>query len=191
VTYNAIIDVPNPQLKLKPGMTTNVKIVIDKAEDTLKIPNSALRFTPNIPEEEMEAAFKAAGEDRFWSFYRKTLANSGQPAPGQQVAARSSSSGAAGASGVNANRSGTAGTARPARSARGRRVPVWVANADGTLRPVVVQLGLTDGVHTQVLQGKLQEGQRIVTGLEMDRNNQLTSGPSSRPPGFGGVRRIR
>jgi len=45
-TYGTVIDVPNLQLKLKPGMTANVKVEIAKRSDVLRIPNSALRFRP-------------------------------------------------------------------------------------------------------------------------------------------------
>jgi HlyD family secretion protein len=45
-TYGTVIDVPNPQLKLKPGMTANVKVEIAKRSDVLRVPNSALRFRP-------------------------------------------------------------------------------------------------------------------------------------------------
>lgn len=46
VTYDAIIDVENLTLKLKPGMTANVSIVYARRENALRIPNSALRFAP-------------------------------------------------------------------------------------------------------------------------------------------------
>ena len=46
VTYQTVIDVPNPQLKLKPGMTANVNIEIARRENVLRIPNTALRFRP-------------------------------------------------------------------------------------------------------------------------------------------------
>jgi HlyD family secretion protein len=46
VVYNVIIDVNNPQLKLRPGMTANVIFTVDSAENTLKIPNAALRYRP-------------------------------------------------------------------------------------------------------------------------------------------------
>jgi HlyD family secretion protein len=46
VTYATVIDVPNPQLKLKPGMTANVNIEIARRENTLRISNAALRFRP-------------------------------------------------------------------------------------------------------------------------------------------------
>jgi HlyD family secretion protein len=45
-TYGTVIDVPNPQLKLKPGMTANVKVEIAKRTDVLRVPNPALRFRP-------------------------------------------------------------------------------------------------------------------------------------------------
>jgi HlyD family secretion protein len=46
VTYDAVIDVANPELKLKPGMTANVTFVYAEKQDVLKIPNAALRFKP-------------------------------------------------------------------------------------------------------------------------------------------------
>jgi HlyD family secretion protein len=45
-TYGTVIDVPNPQLKLKPGMTANVKVEIAKRTAVLRVPNAALRFRP-------------------------------------------------------------------------------------------------------------------------------------------------
>jgi HlyD family secretion protein len=46
VTYDAVIDVENPDLKLKPGMTATVSIVTDRRRDVLAVPNTALRFRP-------------------------------------------------------------------------------------------------------------------------------------------------
>jgi HlyD family secretion protein len=46
-TYATIIDVPNPALKLKPGMTANLKVQIAKRSNVLRVPNAALRFRPN------------------------------------------------------------------------------------------------------------------------------------------------
>ena len=46
VTYQTVIDVPNPGLKLKPGMTANVNIEIARRTDVLRVPNTALRFRP-------------------------------------------------------------------------------------------------------------------------------------------------
>jgi HlyD family secretion protein len=56
VTYDTVIGVSNPDQKLKPGMTANVSIVAAHRDDTLKIPNSALRV--RLPDQAPTAAPK-------------------------------------------------------------------------------------------------------------------------------------
>ncbi len=46
VTYNVVVAVDNQDLRLKPGMTANVSIVVAQRDSVLKVPNAALRFTP-------------------------------------------------------------------------------------------------------------------------------------------------
>ena len=46
VTYTAVIATSNPNLELFPGMTANVRIVVDTRENVLKMPNAALRYRP-------------------------------------------------------------------------------------------------------------------------------------------------
>jgi HlyD family secretion protein len=46
VTYDAVIDVRNEELKLRPGMTANVTFVWADRKDALRVPNAALRFRP-------------------------------------------------------------------------------------------------------------------------------------------------
>lgn len=46
VTYNVVVGVDNPDLRLKPGMTANVSIVVAQRDQALKVPNAALRFVP-------------------------------------------------------------------------------------------------------------------------------------------------
>ncbi|HEV7404047.1 MAG TPA: efflux RND transporter periplasmic adaptor subunit [Chthoniobacteraceae bacterium] len=48
VTYDVVISVANEDLKLKPGMTTTLSIVIAQRENVLKLPNAALRFRPPV-----------------------------------------------------------------------------------------------------------------------------------------------
>ena len=50
VTYDVVIKVENPEIKLKPGMTANVSIITSFKKDILKIPNAALRFMPSEKE---------------------------------------------------------------------------------------------------------------------------------------------
>ncbi len=46
VTYNVVVGVENKDLRLKPGMTANVSMVVARRDQVLKVPNAALRFTP-------------------------------------------------------------------------------------------------------------------------------------------------
>jgi HlyD family secretion protein len=46
VTYTSLLNVQNPDLVLRPGMTATVRIVAQKISDTLRVPNAALRYTP-------------------------------------------------------------------------------------------------------------------------------------------------
>lgn len=46
VTYDAVIDVANPDLELRPGMTANVTFVYAHKDGVLRVPNAALRFQP-------------------------------------------------------------------------------------------------------------------------------------------------
>jgi HlyD family secretion protein len=56
VSYATVIDVENPDLKLKPGMTANVTIEIARSVDVLSVPNAALRVRPS------PAVFEAIGQ---------------------------------------------------------------------------------------------------------------------------------
>lgn len=47
VTYDAVVGVENPDLKLRPGMTANVTFVYADKKDVLRVPNAALRFRPS------------------------------------------------------------------------------------------------------------------------------------------------
>src|SRR5205085_3723388 len=46
-TYETIINVPNPDLRLKPGMTANLRVQINKRTDVVRVPNAAIRFRPS------------------------------------------------------------------------------------------------------------------------------------------------
>jgi HlyD family secretion protein len=49
VTYDAVIDVANPELLLRPGMTANVTFVYARVDEGLRVPNAALRFKLDLP----------------------------------------------------------------------------------------------------------------------------------------------
>ena len=47
VTYATVIDAPNPDLKLKPGMTATISLEIARRENVVRLPSAALRFRPS------------------------------------------------------------------------------------------------------------------------------------------------
>jgi HlyD family secretion protein len=47
VTYTVVVKAPNPDMKLKPGMTANITVFVEEALNVLTIPSKALRFTPD------------------------------------------------------------------------------------------------------------------------------------------------
>jgi HlyD family secretion protein len=57
VTYDALIDFDNPQLKLFPGMTAYVTIPVATAENVVKLPNAALRYKPPLAPEIVRALY--------------------------------------------------------------------------------------------------------------------------------------
>ena len=80
VTYEVVIDAPNPDLKLKPGLTANVTIFTLEKDDATAVPTKALRFVPNaellgelgltIDQTEQQAA---PGSWELWVKERTTL----------------------------------------------------------------------------------------------------------------------
>jgi HlyD family secretion protein len=55
VTYDAVVQVANPEMRLKPGMTANVSFLIAQRSEVLKVPNAALRFQPEGASQETGA----------------------------------------------------------------------------------------------------------------------------------------
>jgi len=82
ITYDVVIAVSNPDLKLLPGMTANVTVLVDQREDVLRIPNAALRFRPAAIKEQPARAGgggMARREATLQTVY--VLGDDGQPAP--------------------------------------------------------------------------------------------------------------
>ena len=80
VTYATVIDVPNPQLKLKPGMTPTVTVEIAKKTDVVRVPVAALRFRPSS---DVFAAFNQEMPPDLMGGQRRGQGNAGGPgAPG-------------------------------------------------------------------------------------------------------------
>jgi HlyD family secretion protein len=73
VTYNVILDVDNDNLKLRPGMTTNVQIRLSEVPDAVIVPEQAFHFSPRdkkltsglqLPKPGQRRLWKAEGKDR-------------------------------------------------------------------------------------------------------------------------------
>lgn len=82
VTYDVIITVDNNELKLKPGMTADVKIVVAQNTDALRVPNAALRYRPPTPPSEEG---KSGGRERGPRPPRSAAGSSRKNAPERTV----------------------------------------------------------------------------------------------------------
>jgi HlyD family secretion protein len=164
VSYTTVIDVPNRELLLKPGMTANVVVEIARSRDALRVPNGALRFTP-APE---------------------LFASLGQPVAPEAADAASRPRGRDAVHGTSGEEDldRTAATSPP----RPRLARVWVLR-EGRLAAAVVHVGVNDGVATAVVGGDLVEGERVVTGVSSTRGGETSTTRSPLlPPGRGGAR---
>jgi len=156
VTYNVVVAVDNPDLKLKPGMTANVSIIIAHRDETVKIPNAALRF--RLPDATADAS---------------VARSSATPATGGSAGGGPRGPGGSGGS-------GRSGSGRRAAAFRPER-KVYILPA-GAAKPVQVEakMGISDGLNTEVLEG-LKAGDLVVTGMSSPK----AAAPSAPNP-FGG-----
>jgi HlyD family secretion protein len=164
VTYNVVINVENPEQQLKPGMTANLTITIDERNNVLKVPNSALRFTPQDANRQRTGAGTGQGQ--------------GQGRRRQQQA-----DGAQGQGGGDGGENRFAPASAPVLP--GQRRVVWVLGQDGKPERRRITVGLSDGSATEVVDGDLKEGDTVITGQTVTGANS-SSANTQRPPGFGG-----
>ena len=161
VTYPVIIEVPNPDEKLRPKMTANVTIDVSQVHDVLRIPNAALRFKPEMSTPGAPAA--GGGQSR-------------------------SSSPESGAAQMGQRGRGITGAGAPFMRQQGPRPQtVYIMSADKKLTPVEIRTGISDGHYTEVAGGNLKPGDNIVTGLATSKVEGPPP-PGSNPmrPGGGG-----
>jgi HlyD family secretion protein len=150
VTYTTIVDFDNADMKLFPGMTAYVTVPVATATDVVKVPNGALRFTPDLTAQQISDLYQKAG-----------------------IAA----AGAARKSGKGTQTSGQQATT----------AVVWKLNADKSVEPVQIKLGITDHTTTevaQVMNGSLNSQNQVVTGSAAAK----TASAASAAPGMGATR---
>jgi HlyD family secretion protein len=156
VTYDAVIDVPNVDLRLLPGMTANCTFVYDQRDDALRVPNAAMRFRPpNDLLASLEPGARPGGRRGAAGAASQSSATSETPA-------------------TSATAPGTQGGSRGSRGPRdGSRPPkasdektVWVLR-DGNPRPLEIKAGVSDGSLTEVVGGDLKEGDLVITDVTL------------------------
>lgn len=139
VTYPVVVEAPNPDLKLLPGMTATISFRIETRTKIRKIPNAALRYYP-LREHVRPADHKiydgaaAAGQRNGDEEQDQTESN---PSAAEKT---------------EANRQ------------RDRR-HVWVVDGE-QLRAVEVVTGVSDNRFTELVDGKLKPGDKLVTGID-------------------------
>jgi HlyD family secretion protein len=148
VNYTAVVNLPNEDGRLLPGMTATVQFLTATADNVLTVPNAALRIRPTA---EMQEELK------------------------KQISARTDSSEHRADSTVPRDSAGRwAGRARgdSARGGRGQgggngrsSAMIWYLDSAGALHATRVRVGLSDGQRSEVSSPALHEGMEIVTGL--------------------------
>jgi HlyD family secretion protein len=177
VTYPVIIEVPNPDEKLRPKMTANVTIDVAVVRDVLRIPNAALRFKPDTgqaPATATTATTSTAGGQR--------AAGGGGGGGERGMAGFGRGRGAAGAAGM-----------MPSGQAAPRRQTIYLLDANKKLQPAQIRTGISDGHYTQVVDGDVKAGDNIVVGLVTSKVDTAAPpgtnrGPMGGPGGGGGRR---
>jgi HlyD family secretion protein len=173
VTYDAVIEVENTELKLRPGMTANATFNYDRRENVLRVPNSALRFrAPASMQPAASAALSAV-----------------PPSDGPGVSPVPPPSAAAPAPAHSGSTGPGSGEHGSGRGRRGQRPPVdssikllWVMRGPKPV-PVVVHVGLTDGTTTEIVSGEVNEGDEVVLEVVGDEPTAKPSqGGGNQPP---------
>lgn len=140
VTYETELEVDNPDLSLRPGMTATADIHVAESKGVLLVPVTALRFDPS------SATYSRSGPPSGASGERRTFVQSLVPGPRR---------------GSSSSRPPAGDGDAPARAKPGRS-QVWVLR-DGRAEAVPVKAGLSDGRFTEVSGEGLNEGVQVIT----------------------------
>jgi HlyD family secretion protein len=136
VTYDVVIEAPNPQMQLLPGMTANITFQIAVHDNVLRVPNAALRFFPQAEQVRREDRVLLEG------------GYDGSPAenrdPPQEKDKR--------------------GDLPAAPGAKGRLRHLWVVDGEW-LRAVPVVAGITDKTFTEIVGGDVTDKELVVSGV--------------------------
>ena len=171
VTYTTIVEVDNPELKLRPGMTATVSIVTGEARNAMRITNAALRFTPNLSQEEMMDLMSKMREER------------GARREGTNMERKPDQKGDAQRQGTQRTDSGQRQSGMRGFGMSGRQMQdfarVWIEDENGQLKMIFIRKGVTDNSYTEIVSGDLEEGQLVITGENTEGSSRSSSSRSS------------
>jgi HlyD family secretion protein len=176
VTYTVIIDVPNPDLKLRPGMTATVSILVNKRENVLRVPTLAIRFQP--PQEVLENLKidkKSSTDEKQITQDQKDQNKPEQKSGGKRMMefrqGRNESSGREEAQykrGMKRNDAPQAGTShgdwQQKKRAEGKMAKVWILEGGKNLKMISLKIGLNDNRFVELLGELLKEGDEVIVG---------------------------
>ncbi|HEY2030765.1 MAG TPA: efflux RND transporter periplasmic adaptor subunit [Myxococcales bacterium] len=151
VTYPAVIDAPNPDGKLRQGMTASVTIVAAHKDDVLRVPNAGLRWRPdNAPAAgpDVPAAGTGGGQRPSRPEGQAAAAHDGHGRPDAHAAGGTDGQGAGGTDG----------------QAAGKAARVYKL-VDGKPVQALIRTGISDGQRTEVMSG-LAEGDKVIVGAD-------------------------
>jgi HlyD family secretion protein len=199
VTYTTIVDVDNPGMKLRPGMTATVSIITGEAKNVVRVPNAALRFTPTLPAEElakiMKESFEAMMARRQAEAGQAGQGQAGQPAGSRQTQTGSPAANlrpdgqserprSGGMTFMQVQTQGQNGGASQAMRSGRQPSRVWVQDKDGKLRMVFLRPGVTDNSYTEIVRSELKEGDLVILGEDNASTSSSQSGPPRGPTMF-------
>jgi HlyD family secretion protein len=189
VTYETIVTAENPQGKLKPGMTATCQIITGQAKGVIKVPNSAMRYTPNLPPEELKKIFEEMRAQRQGQAGQTgQTGQTGQRPDGQQ-AQGGQRGGQRAQTGEMTPEQIQAFIQRQGQNRRGSG-QVWALDETGKIKLIMVRTGVTDNTYSEMTRGELKEGMKVILG-ELGASATTTTstqqGQNRGPGGPGGM----
>jgi HlyD family secretion protein len=166
VTYNTIISVDNARLRLMPGMTATVSVIVRNRPNALRVPTAALRFRPEGFEDRRAAGQRGAAAGPASGVTAGTPATGGfGPRGGSgELGARSGSERGDWRARMQGG-SEAGGRTGESHAPGGRPGLVFVLGPDGQPKATPVKLGISDGRFVELVEG-IAEGTLVLTGIE-------------------------
>lgn len=171
VNYTVVVNVPNEDLKLMPGMTANITVGIEERTAVLKVATGALRFTP--PREYFQE-MAAQLPDSVKAKWREGGGGRGEGQGRGEGRPQGMGQG-----------QGQPGGGKQSELAPGSMARVWIKDG-AKLKPVRVKIGLSDGTFTEI-SGEITQGTDVVIGV-INQNNAAPTQQQQSP--FQGMRRF-